>query len=272
MGFSRQKCQSGLPFPPSGDLPNTGIEPTSPVSQAASLPTEPLGKPLLVLDFPKDTLLFNLYSVTARVHGQTRKSRNLQTDRKPCILGDNFPGSRKERWGKVGSSWVMSVSCCSLCSHYSKFSLAAKKYPSGTDAFWSKLNEDENLSSPWDDGAGMKMREYNLPSPPSPGNIPPLHLYTSHNRLAKEAWSSCSSPLLPARPLTLYPCLNKFSFYFLNLPAFLQILLHRGKNLKFTRNSSSLSWTSFSCIIKLVLNNFQDPVPRGSLGWLVHNN
>ena len=28
MGFSRQECWSGLPWPPSGDLPNPGIEPT----------------------------------------------------------------------------------------------------------------------------------------------------------------------------------------------------------------------------------------------------
>ena len=32
MGFSRQKYWSGLPFPPSGDLPDPGIEPTSPAS------------------------------------------------------------------------------------------------------------------------------------------------------------------------------------------------------------------------------------------------
>ena len=34
MGFSRQEYWSGLPFPPAGDLPNPGIEPTSPVSPA----------------------------------------------------------------------------------------------------------------------------------------------------------------------------------------------------------------------------------------------
>ena len=48
MGFSRQEYWSGLPFPPPGDLPNPGIEPTSPVSPALpadSLPAEPLGKP-----------------------------------------------------------------------------------------------------------------------------------------------------------------------------------------------------------------------------------
>ena len=34
MGFSRQEYWSGLPFPSSGDLPNPGIEPGSPVSSA----------------------------------------------------------------------------------------------------------------------------------------------------------------------------------------------------------------------------------------------
>ena len=34
MGFSRQEYWSELPFPLSGDLPNTGIEPKSPMSLA----------------------------------------------------------------------------------------------------------------------------------------------------------------------------------------------------------------------------------------------
>ena len=32
MGFSRQKYWSGFPFPLPGDIPDTGIKPTSPVS------------------------------------------------------------------------------------------------------------------------------------------------------------------------------------------------------------------------------------------------
>ena len=32
MGFSRQEYWSGLPFPPPGDRPDTGIEPASPVA------------------------------------------------------------------------------------------------------------------------------------------------------------------------------------------------------------------------------------------------
>ena len=46
MGFSRQKYWSGLPFPSSGDLPDPGIKPRSPVLQADSLLSEPPGKPL----------------------------------------------------------------------------------------------------------------------------------------------------------------------------------------------------------------------------------
>ena len=45
MGFPRQEYWSGLPFPSPGDLPNPGIEPGCPISQADSLPTEPPGKP-----------------------------------------------------------------------------------------------------------------------------------------------------------------------------------------------------------------------------------
>ena len=45
MGFSRQECWSGLPFPSPGDLPDPGIEPRSPALQADVLPSEPPGKP-----------------------------------------------------------------------------------------------------------------------------------------------------------------------------------------------------------------------------------
>ena len=45
MGFSRQECWSGLPFPSPGDLLDPGIEPVSPALQADALPSEPPGKP-----------------------------------------------------------------------------------------------------------------------------------------------------------------------------------------------------------------------------------
>ena len=52
MGFSRQEYWSGLPFPSPGDLPDPGIEPTSPALQADSLPPESPGKPHTLLNLP----------------------------------------------------------------------------------------------------------------------------------------------------------------------------------------------------------------------------
>ena len=45
MGFSRQEYWRGLPFPSPGDIPNPGIEHSSPTLQVDSLPAEPQGKP-----------------------------------------------------------------------------------------------------------------------------------------------------------------------------------------------------------------------------------
>ena len=46
MGFPRQEYWSGMLFRPPGALPNAGIEPVSPVLQADSLPSEPQGSPV----------------------------------------------------------------------------------------------------------------------------------------------------------------------------------------------------------------------------------
>ena len=40
MGFPKQECWSGLPFPSPGNLPDPGIESRSPALQTDSLPTE----------------------------------------------------------------------------------------------------------------------------------------------------------------------------------------------------------------------------------------
>ena len=45
MGFPRQEYWSGVPFPPPGDLPNSGIEPLSPALAGRFFTTEPPGKP-----------------------------------------------------------------------------------------------------------------------------------------------------------------------------------------------------------------------------------
>ena len=45
MGFSQQEYWGGFPFPPPGDLPNSGIEPASPTRAGGLVTTAPLGKP-----------------------------------------------------------------------------------------------------------------------------------------------------------------------------------------------------------------------------------
>ena len=61
MGFFRQECWGGLPFPPPRDLPNPEIEPASPalhLLQADSVPAEPLGKPHSILNI----LYYTIYT------------------------------------------------------------------------------------------------------------------------------------------------------------------------------------------------------------------
>ena len=64
VGFSRQECWSGLPFPSPGDLPDPGIEPRSPELQVDTLPSEPAGKLLENGEWGyKATILVSLMSV-----------------------------------------------------------------------------------------------------------------------------------------------------------------------------------------------------------------
>ena len=48
MGFRRQECWNGLPFPSPGDLPDQRIEPVSPALQVDSLPLSQLSFPQFV--------------------------------------------------------------------------------------------------------------------------------------------------------------------------------------------------------------------------------
>ena len=126
-----------------------------------------------------------------------KKSRNLQIYRKLHSLGDTCPGGRQRKVGKAGNLLHRNVTCCSLCSHYKNISLEDKTYASWTYAvsLWTKLNKDKNPSLPWEAGAGMKIKEYNPQTPPSPVNILPLHLYALHNQeIVEDRSLVCYSP------------------------------------------------------------------------------
>ena len=103
MGFSRQKCWGGLPFPSPGDLPNPGIEPGSPTLQAAALPSEPPGKyfPLLLfishtfshltnMRFLKDD--FNSKTNSNKVNkGTWHSSRHFFSSNSPFLVSSLLP-------------------------------------------------------------------------------------------------------------------------------------------------------------------------------------
>ena len=85
--FPRQEYWSGLSFL-SPELPNPGIEPTSPVLQADSLPPTHLGSPTVYL-FSK--LLVSIYFVTGSEHSKVSKTPSLNSKRSEgfaqCVLG-----------------------------------------------------------------------------------------------------------------------------------------------------------------------------------------
>ena len=49
LAYSRQEYWSGLPLPTPGDLPNSGIMPTSPILAGGFFTTEIPGKPILLV-------------------------------------------------------------------------------------------------------------------------------------------------------------------------------------------------------------------------------
>ena len=88
MGFSRKEYWSGLPCPPPGDLPNSGIEPKFPALQVDSLPSEPPGK-------PKNTgggslsLLQGIFLTQELNHGLLHcRWIFLPVELKPCFSGE----------------------------------------------------------------------------------------------------------------------------------------------------------------------------------------
>ena len=74
MGFSRQECWSGFLFPSPGNLPDPGIEPTSPALAGGFFTTASPGKPIFLMLAPKFALhmwpftLYNFSSPTKQLY------------------------------------------------------------------------------------------------------------------------------------------------------------------------------------------------------------
>ena len=85
MGFSRQECWSGLPFPSSGDLPDPGIEPGSSTLQADALSSEPPRKPIFTNNFSETYHLVLILFALPAILSILDYSLLLTL---PCILHD----------------------------------------------------------------------------------------------------------------------------------------------------------------------------------------
>ena len=100
MEFSMQEYWGGLPFPP-GDLPDPGIEPTSPALQADSLPFEPPGKPVntpncLQTGLRATVSYKRIHSSQQSLHGTVSHRCLRMLLSLPCVLNMNpsAPGVR----------------------------------------------------------------------------------------------------------------------------------------------------------------------------------
>ena len=71
--FSRQENWGGLPFPSLVDLPDPGIEPSSPALAGRFFTTEPPGKPVVHVGFKKENLGRRMEK---RISGQGRYRKN----------------------------------------------------------------------------------------------------------------------------------------------------------------------------------------------------
>ena len=94
MEFSRQEYWSGLPFPPPGDLPDSGIEPTSPALQVDSLPLSHLGSPgrgdriiLIILVFRKHIPNATFMPALSQVSDVKKGQRFTDGIHPPCLEG-----------------------------------------------------------------------------------------------------------------------------------------------------------------------------------------
>ena len=101
IGFSKWEYWSGLPFPPSGDLPNTGTEPMSPMSPAFTdklFISEPAGWPRNSMCSAQQLCCVQLFLIPWTVACQTPLSLGiLQARMLVCVAMLSSRGSSQSR-------------------------------------------------------------------------------------------------------------------------------------------------------------------------------
>ena len=142
MGFSRQEYWSGLPFPSPGDLPDPGMEATSPTLQADALPQTHLGSIPLAHSQPQTSVQYMFEPVSAWV---TREPPGVWM--RPLLWGKRlaqcrYLGNRWSPHSPLLSSLPASLASCSqdTMSNRTSFSERCSQlegaliYPSNTPA------------------------------------------------------------------------------------------------------------------------------------------
>ena len=81
MGSPRQECWSGLPFPSLGDLPDSGIKPTSPILAGRFFTSEPPGKPQVLIYNDEEQEVVHIHDPTAT------GGRGVDTEGMLCLVG-----------------------------------------------------------------------------------------------------------------------------------------------------------------------------------------
>ena len=107
--FFRQEHWSALPFPSLGDLPDPGIEhtsPESPILQVDSLPTEPLGKPKISIEKQYCTLKKEPLGVQRILEsGHICKIYNLKTSLRALPKSERVPHALSLHHKGGGEVW-----------------------------------------------------------------------------------------------------------------------------------------------------------------------
>ena len=93
MRFSRQEYQRGLPFHTPGNLPETGIEHTSPALAGRFFTTEPPRKPMVhrkLFSFELFCRIWTFYAVTVSFEKAFHFLRCLYTKRTISVITENI--------------------------------------------------------------------------------------------------------------------------------------------------------------------------------------
>ena len=77
MGFSRQEYWSGLPFPPPGDLPDSGVERASLVLAGGFFTTVPPGKPQRLFNGSSSQHVGQIPSLVSGITASGRAGKEL---------------------------------------------------------------------------------------------------------------------------------------------------------------------------------------------------